>query len=590
MGKIRLRWQLFPTYLFIMLVSLGVIAVVTSRSIRQIHIREVKRSLEHQATLMARVLGDRIDWADGNGGNEFIESYLTDPRMRLTLIGADGTVIFDTDHNVSEMDNHATRAEVVEAFRDGVGSSVRHGDTLDRDMVYVAQVVRSDGGIAGVVRTSLSLDEVRMDLASFYRKLFIGGGLIALFGAFLSWRVGNRLSRPLEELERIALRFSRGELDVETREYRSQELTSLSRTLHQMARELRERIDRVEAQRNEHHAVLEGMVEGVLAIDQNDIILNVNRSAGNMLGIKPEQAVGKPLRDWVRNRDILRLLSRAKQASGPLEAEMVLYLPQERIVQGHTASLREEDGQDFGVIMVLHDVTRLRELEIVRKEFVANVSHELKTPITTIKGFVETLLDGAMDDPKQARQFMEIIDRHTNRLINILEDLLSLSKLEQEEGDLEWVVLNAAQLIQNSIKLCLDRAREKQIDVIPEVETEVRIRGEASLLEQALVNLIDNAIKYSPSGTQIRVRSSIQGDRAQIEVIDQGDGIPTQHLPRIFERFYRVDKARSNKTGGTGLGLSIVKHIARVHRGNVDVTSILGEGSTFRLILPHIDE
>jgi two-component system phosphate regulon sensor histidine kinase PhoR len=330
------------------------------------------------------------------------------------------------------------------------------------------------------------------------------------------------------------------------------------------------------------------MVEGVLAVDSNHRILNMNPAAARIFGINVTAARDRDLLEVVRNTDLRNFIAEALGSPETVEGDIVIYDPGERFLRAHGSPLRDGQGRIIGAVIVLDDVSALRRLENVRKDFVANVSHELKTPITSIKGFVETLQGGAMKNPAEAERFLEIIARQADRLHAIIEDLLNLSRIERdaEAGDIALENARLKPVLQAAIQVCEVQAVAKEIRLELECDPALMVPISPPLLEQALVNLIDNAVKYSPNGSAVRVGARQTGDETLLEVQDWGAGIEEKHQARLFERFYRVDKARSRKLGGTGLGLAIVKHIAQAHGGQATVQSEVGRGSTFTLHLP----
>jgi two-component system phosphate regulon sensor histidine kinase PhoR len=361
--------------------------------------------------------------------------------------------------------------------------------------------------------------------------------------------------------------------------------------MNQMAAQLDERIRIITRQRNQLEAVLSSMVEAVLVADASGRLIQVNRAAAQLFALDPEEVVGAAVSVTIRNADLQQFLRRILESQAPEEEDIVLEQGGEkRHLRALGTRLRGPSGQSLGALVVLHDVTKLKRLEAVRRDFVANVSHELKTPITSIQGFVETLRDGAIEDPDNARRFLEIIAHHAERLNAIIEDLLSLSRieLEGEAGEIALTPGRVKEVLEAAVQLCETKAAEREVTVAVAGDPELEAPINAALLEQAIVNLIDNAIKYTDVGGQVRVSVEAEEDDAVITVEDTGRGIPPGDQPRIFERFYRVDKARSRDQGGTGLGLAIVKHIAVAHRGLVSLASEPGRGSIFRIRLPRL--
>jgi two-component system phosphate regulon sensor histidine kinase PhoR len=420
------------------------------------------------------------------------------------------------------------------------------------------------------------------------QSIIFGGCVLICLAAALGLFTSRRISQPLQDMRRGAERFAAGDFYYRLTIPDTVELASLAITLNRMAAQLAEQIAVITQQRNEQEAILESMHEGVLALDTQERVITVNRAAEALLGVVATQAKGHIIQEVVRNVTLQRLVAAAMHSTESAMADIVLRGSEERFLQATATALRDAQGHDIGVLVVLNDVTQLRHLENIRRDFVSNVSHELKTPITSIKGFVETLRDGAFDNREHAERFLGIIARHAERLHAIIEDLLALSRLEQgdESYDIPRSETTLTDVVQAAILDCAAKAEAQRVIVVPTCAAELRAIVNAPLLEQAIVNLLENAITYSNPDSCVWVSARQHDDMLVIDVRDQGVGIPHDHLDRIFERFYRVDKARSRERGGTGLGLAIVKHIAQVHGGQVSVTSTVGQGSTFTMHIP----
>jgi two-component system phosphate regulon sensor histidine kinase PhoR len=411
---------------------------------------------------------------------------------------------------------------------------------------------------------------------------------MAMFAAAVGLLVSRRITRPIEQIRRWADSIARGNFQFRPSVTGSSELEALSESMNQMATQLRERIDTVMGQRNEIEAVLSSMVEGVIAVDNDERLIRMNDAAGEMFFCDPREAAGRVVQEVVRNTDLQQFVRQTLRSSEPEEKVIQIYVNGDRHLNGHGTSLRDGEGEQVGALIVLNDITRLRRLEKVRSEFVANVSHELRTPITAIKGFVETLREGGVEKPEDVERFLGIVSKHVDRLNAIIEDLLQLSRIEQQT-EKRGIVLSAGRIrevLDSAVHACEVNARVKGIQI--ELTCDVGITGKlnAPLLEQAVVNLLDNAIKYSGEGAQVKVEVASKEREIAIRVIDRGSGIKREHLPRLFERFYRADPGRSRDLGGTGLGLAIVKHVVQAHGGRVAAESVFGEGSTFTIYLP----
>ncbi|HMP74550.1 MAG TPA: ATP-binding protein [Kiritimatiellia bacterium] len=413
--------------------------------------------------------------------------------------------------------------------------------------------------------------------------------LVSLLAAGAMFAIIHRINRTLDNIRDGARRFADGDLSFRLPVTHSQELGQLSDTLNQMAAQLDERIATISHQKNQLDAVLSSMAEGVIALDHHQRVFQINQAASHLLGIPPHRALQSGITEIVRNIDLHRMVDQTLQTGTPATGEIIVYRIDEIWLQVHCTPLRDPATRDTrGVLIVFTDITRLRRLERVRRDFVANVSHELKTPVTSIKGFAETLLDNPDAGPDETRRFYQIINKQTDRIIAVIEDLLSLSRIEQEgeQGELTFEINPLRPILESAIQQCSHHATAKEIPISLHGALDLDLPCNAPLLEQAVINLIDNSIKYSEPRQPIDLHVSSTPTQTRIMVQDRGVGIDPKHLPRIFERFYRVDKARSRRVGGTGLGLSIVKHIATAHGGRVEVTSQVGHGSSFTLILP----
>jgi two-component system phosphate regulon sensor histidine kinase PhoR len=589
MTRRGLLWHLYPLYLVIAVIGFVVASLVAGHGLKHFYRQYAAEDLTSRGILAAEVLREHL-------GAESPEAFEARCReigrradIRLTVIMSDGSVVGDSQRDPLALENHATRPEVREALQGRIGRSERYSDSVRDRLMYVAVPILDDEGkVVAVVRTSISATLMDAALGGMQRNLAwiaLAGGLVvfAVVAMILA-----RINRPIDSLKRGAERFARGDLAFRIPVPAIEELAGLAESLNQMASQLSDRIETVVRQRNEQQAVFGSMVEGVIAIDEQEKVLQANAAAAELIGMSVATMQGRSLRELIRNPDLQRMCERALGSNESGEGEAIFYGARERSMQFHVTPLRDASGANIGALIVMNDVTNLRRLERVRRDFVANVSHELKTPLTSIKGFVETLLDGASEHPEEARRFLGILAKQVDRLHAILEDLLSLSRIEQENerNGMELSEGRIEDVLKAAIQVCAAHAEAKRIPVSLDIAGDPRALINAPLLEQAVVNLIDNAIKYSEPGRplEIQVRRS-DGDWA-IRFIDQGCGIEAHHLGRIFERFYRVDKARSRKEGGTGLGLSIVKHIIAAHNGRAMAESTPGKGSVFTLFVP----
>ncbi|MCF7955355.1 MAG: PAS domain-containing protein [Phycisphaerae bacterium] len=585
----RLLWQLYPSYLLITLISLAAIGWYASSSMRQFYYDQVTDDLKASARIIeGQVLSSYT--ADNSASlNELCKLLGTSGQRRITVIETTGKVVADSQEDFGLMDNHSDRPEIIEAMQKGFGSENRYSHTLGLDMMYVAIPLKSDGRIVAVLRIARPVSAINSKLKSIYYEIFIGGLIIAVAAALLSLAISRKISKPLIELKKGADFFAGGDLSHKLPCGNCYEIDTVANAMNQMAGEIDERIRTISRQRNEHKAVLSSMSEAVLAVDSQQRLITLNASAAEMIGIDISDAKGRLLQEIIRNPALQHFITSSLESSEPAEDNITLHKDEcECFLQAKSNALHDEDGQKIGILVVLNDITRIIRLEQVRTDFVANVSHELKTPITTIKGFVETLQEGAIQNAEEAKRFLDIIARQSNRMDAIIDDLLELSKIEQQAENAQIKLENGPikDALDAAIDLCINKAQAKQIEIELKCSDDIAANVNMPLLEQAIVNLLDNAIKYSPENSRVEVSAMKTADHVSIAVTDFGSGIDSQSQPRLFERFFRVDKARSRNLGGTGLGLAIVKHIVEAHKGLVSVESTVGKGSRFTIELP----
>jgi two-component system phosphate regulon sensor histidine kinase PhoR len=586
--KKRLIWQLYPSYLFITLISVVAVTWYASTALKQFFLEQTAADLTARARLFETQISGYLDPLNGKAIDSLCKGVGRQASTRVTIILASGKVVGDSHEDPAKMDNHVDRPEVIGALSGPSGTSTRHSLTLGKNMMYVGIPIKKNGDVVAVVRTSIPVNAIDEALKNIQMRMTLGGLIIAVLAAIVSWFVSRRITHPIEEIKEWAKSVASREHQVRPIVGGSDEIGALSEAVDQMAVELRQRMDNTLRQRNEMEAVLASMVEGVIAVDMEERIISMNQAAARMFACNPSAAQGRTIQEVVRNVLLHEFVRNTLSSQKPVEKDIVLHTGGERFIDGHGTVLRDAQGKQMGALIVLNDVTRIRRLENVRREFVANVSHEIKTPITAIKGFVETLRDGAVKKPEDAERFLRIIENHAERLEAIIEDLLSLSRIEREaeRGKIALVEGQVQDVVQMAVQVCEMSARAREIKIECSCDKDIVSKINAPLLEQAIVNLLDNAIKYSAVGSTIRVEASQTAEEIKIDVRDQGCGIEKEHLPRLFERFYRVDKARSRQLGGTGLGLAIVKHITQAHGGQVSVESVPGKGSTFSIRLP----
>lgn len=589
MARRRLLWQIFPSYLIIIVCALSAVIWYFQQVLAPFYSGIIQDDLRVRLVLFEEKVMALLEQGDHSDLQAEVRDVGEKTGTRITVILQDGSVVADSFHKPAEMDNHQNRPEIKTALREGKGRSERFSDTSQMQHLYVAQSVTLSNGAKAVLRASVPVEQLEGTLDQLTERVLIAGLLVALVAAVVGLVISKSLSRPLEEMRQGAEQFAQGKFNTRLKSYYTEEVASLADSMNKMADQLGKRIATITSQSQEKEAILKSMVEGVVAVNLKGHILSFNQSASHMFRVKLADMKGRRLQGALRNVELTDFIARVVYENDSLEKEIVLQRgKEERFIKVTGNLLRDGDDNKIGVLLVFNDLTKLKRLENVRKDFVANVSHELKTPLTSIKGFVETLLEDGVSDRESAIKFLNIIAKQADRLSEIIEDLLVLSKLEKQSdsGNIAFQSIKIQDILRSAVEICQAKwmAQKPEITIKKSQDLVAVVNG--NLLEQAVINLVDNAVKYSEPGMPIDVNLEREGDNMIISVRDYGQGIEQSVLPRLFERFYRVDHARTRDIGGSGLGLAIVKHIAQVHLGKVFVESVIGEGSTFTMVLP----
>ncbi|MBF0201292.1 MAG: PAS domain-containing protein [Desulfamplus sp.] len=596
----KIIWHIFPPFLIITFISLTAVTWYATTFFKDFSLKNTERELIIQGELIKRDILARY----GDNVNDLCREIGSLTHKRITVILPSGEVIGDSVSEISAMENHRHRYEIAQAFEFGKGVAVRHSETLDKNMMYAAlRVVPQAHGpypaildyplieMPWVLRVSVSIESIENEIRHIQKNMGIALLIALLAAAGASLIAARRITRPIELMKVGARQFAEGNLKARLIIPDSSELFQLGITMNQMAAALGEKIKTIENRSMELEAIHSSMKEGVIAIDLDENIITANHAAAMIFNHPPSMIRGKNVIEIARFYELQEFIKKALADPEPLEDDIVIRKSEDYIYNVTSTALCNTKEERLGTLIIFHDITRIRHLEKMHRDFAANVSHELKTPLTSIKGFVETLVELMENGASPSEiKFLTIIEKNVNRLISLIDDLLALSRLELEDGaDALLEAHCLATVVESAVETCSPLMERDGIDIVMECNLETKALVEPVLMEQALVNLIENAIKYSKSGDDIRVICKEEQGRVVIEVQDFGVGIPEVHLSKIFHRFYRVDKARSRDMGGTGLGLAIVKHIVKYHQGSITVSSVPGEGSTFKIILPSID-
>jgi len=579
--------KIITTYTAATVACMVIIAVFWSGAFRRERYHELEQVLSARATILCEIVRDDLLSGRISNVDDRLQQLGKTTGTRITLIAADGRPLFDSLENAASMDNHADRPEVVDSVKTGSGRSIRLSPTLRQEMMYCCRAIHgADGSLAGHIRLAFSTAEISRQIRGAYAAIWLACGA----GIALSLLTGivliRKITRPLSILRESAERLKTGDLDSPVRSGGGDEISAVADSLEGMRLSLRSTLARYDEAAGRLRAVIAGMPGGVVVVDEHDTIVLVNEEAARLLRF-PAETAGRQLGEIARSNELLDLMQESLQDNCPVIGEVTLPGPQERLIETRVSPVYDASHSLRGSVAMLIDVTELKRLEQIRSDFVANVSHELKSPLTSIRGFVETLRDGAYRDEKDCLHFIGILDRESQRLETLLNDLLLLSEIEARKSTISKAPVNLNELARQAAHdfslIAGDRNVQIDLNLSPD---DIIIDADAHLLGQAIGNLVDNAIKYNQAGGAVTIATVAANSSVVVKVSDTGIGIPSKDLPRIFERFYRVDKSHSRRVGGTGLGLSIAKHIIAAHNGTISAESELGKGSVFTIVLP----
>lgn len=576
-----IKIRLIVIYVLLIIISFMILGIAIYFSFERYYLRHVEQSLLAEANLIKELLGTEVFFEPENLDNH-IEKAARDVNTRITIIDNTGNVLGDSHEAAESMDNHRLRPEFKAVFQDSeTGISRRFSSTVEHDMLYLAVPVETEGAIIGAVRVSLSLEQIDEALDTI--AYTIGLIILIMIGAtaIVSIKVSQSVTKPIEELDKTAREIASGNLSRKSFVSADDEIGRLSNSLNYMTEKLQQKIEELEISKGKLETIMNSLSMGIMVLDPLGKIEMLTPQAEKYLGIKDKNIAGKQYFRIIRNYKLSTGIENALKNKKHIEEEIFITYPQEKTLKVDLIPVITKNKMT-ALIIVIHDITDIKLLNQMKTQFVANASHELRTPLTSIKGFSETLLSGAVEDPHTREKFIKIIDAEADRLIRTTDGLLDLTRAESEKLVLEKEIISLNEVILDSADRIAPNLREKNLELLLDIPDKIPyIAANKDALARILLNLLDNAIKYTRPGDKVGIKVDVKKDRVRISVWDTGIGIPQEDLPRIFDRFYRVDKSRARDLGGTGLGLAIVKHLVEAHGGSVGVESILEEGSTF---------
>lgn len=577
----RLRYRLVFAVVLITLLVMSGLGWTIAKLYENYYLHNLTSRLEKEANLAA-VIFEEQGFTEENI-YRLTADLSKSLDVRVTVISNNGTVLDDSHANIDSMENHYMRPEIEAIVSGEIGSSIRYSETLGEEMLYYAVPI---GDNIGFVRLGLSTTTLTEMNKRVWTILFASFSFAFFVIVFITVRVARQMVGPIEKVTAVANELAKGNYRARTSEDRNDEIGQLTRAMNMLAFQLDRMTKNYEAQQEQMATLIENMGSGLLLIDTRGDIVLVNQSCRDIFHFKTNEYVGLPYYNVVKEKEMVKFIqsvfmTEIKQRKQVQFSEELHF----KHFDLYGAPILNKKGKLTGIVIVLHEITELKKLEQIRKDFVANVSHELKTPVTSIKGFAETLLDGAMEEPSLRSKFLQIIYKESKRLQYLVQDLLELSKIEHQYFTLDWQKTDITEIVQEVSELLGDKAKEKNIQLRSEVIGDSIVEADRQRLKQIIINLVENAVTYTPSGGEIQMIVNGMEDDVQIKIKDSGVGINEKDVPRIFERFYRVDRARARQSGGTGLGLAIVKHLVEAHHGKIEVESKIGKGTVFTITL-----
>lgn len=576
-----IRWRIALAFAALLIVCIGGLSAYLSHFFRENYVDNLLTQLTDQAKLV----GDASEPYFSSGVTGELDTLAKrlgrQIDARVTIIASDGTVLGDSEEeDLAAMGNHGDRPEVIEALANGTGSDIRRSETLGYDMMYVAAVVTLEGEAVGVARVSLPLTDINAAMGHINLVITLGAVIAVALGMLLAFQVTRITVDPIRRLTAASKEMAEGNLNQEITVASRDEVGDLARAFNRMAARLKEAMNLVTAERDRIAIVLQSMGDAIFVVDRDGRVTMTNKAAEKVLDIPRDAAIGRHFIEAVRDHEVDALLQQClekkEQHTGLVEGRA-----RKRLLGVIATPFVEESG----CLLLIQDMTELRKLETVRRDFIANLSHELRTPIASLKALGETLRDGAIEQPSVAREFLDKINLEVDRLAQMVQEMGELSRIESGVAPLQKTPADVAEVVDRAVGRLEAQADRAGLKLETRIASDLpRVPADQARMEQVLVNLIHNAIKFTPSGGRITVSAKAEGDKLVVSVSDTGIGISEDDLPRVFERFYKADRARAG--GGTGLGLAIAKHVVEAHGGRIWVESIEGKGSTFSFTLP----
>lgn len=584
--KGRLFFKIFGTYIVIILIAMAVVGFIVSRQIKATFKEKIKSDLITYAGMISLV-----------SAKQDVESNLINlaklSDSRLTLIDPEGNVLSDSEGTASEMDNHLNRTEIQEARLKGTGTAIRYSHTLGIDTLYVAVPVMEGSEIKGYVRLSRPLTEIKKTVSSFNTMIFRPFAFVGVISFFIAFVFTSRLTSPIQEMEQFTRKLLNGDISGSLLIGSSDKMGRLARNINYMVTELRDKVKLANEEKGKLEAAFASIADGMIILDNQGRIETFNDAFKDIFGIRRLDIIGRTPIEAFRNIELEDLINRFRETGLPVAEEITLVSPSDMVLDVSISLIQGLPKDEDKTIIVFHDVTRLKKLEKTRADFIANITHEIKTPLTAILGFVETLQDGAIKHEETALKFLHTIRNHAERLNRLVDDLFTISDAELGETRFLFESVSLRGIIDSVFSIIESKAIQKDISISRDIPEDLpAIRADRDRLNQILLNVLDNAVKFTPESGKISVNAFLQKERdaVVVKISDTGIGIPKQEISRLGERFYRVDKTRSRELGGTGLGLSIVKHLMEAHNGKMDIESRLGAGTTVSLSFPVFGE